>query len=66
MEQACGIATATEEQSAVASEVSSNVEMIASGTKQTESSACHIQESAQLLAKLSADLEHATSWFKVA
>jgi methyl-accepting chemotaxis protein len=60
------IATATEEQSAVTSEVSSSVEMIASGTKQTESSANHIQESAQLLAKLSSDLEHTTAWFRVA
>jgi methyl-accepting chemotaxis protein len=59
------IATATEQQSSVTSEVSSNVEKIAGGTMSTESSADQIEESAQLLAKLSSDLEQTAAWFKV-
>lgn len=66
MDMISRIATATEQQSSVTSEVSSNVDKIANETKATESSAGEIEESAQLLAKLSADLEHAASWFKVA
>jgi methyl-accepting chemotaxis protein len=66
MDMISRIATATEQQSSVTSAVSSNVEKIANETKSTESSAGEIQESAQLLAKLSADLEHAAAWFKVA
>ena len=66
MDMISRIATATEQQSSVTSEVSSNVEKIANGTKSTESSAGEIQESAQLLAKLSADLEQAAAWFTVA
>ena len=66
MDMISRIATATEQQSSVTSEVSTNIDKIANETKSTESSAGEIQESAQLLAKLSADLEHAAAWFKVA
>ena len=66
MDMISRIATATEQQSSVTSEVSSNVEKIANETKATEASAGEIEESAQLLAKLSADLEHTAAWFKVA
>ncbi|NVN89744.1 MAG: methyl-accepting chemotaxis protein [Desulfuromonadales bacterium] len=66
MDMVSRIATATEQQSAVTSEVSMNVEKIASGTKSTESAADQIEESAKLLAKLSTDLEQTTAWFKVA
>jgi methyl-accepting chemotaxis protein len=66
MDMISRIATATEQQSSVTSEVSSNVDKIANETKATEASAGEIEESAQLLAKLSADLEHAAAWFKVA
>lgn len=66
MDMISRIATATEQQSSVTSEVSSNVEKIANETKSTEASAVEIEESAQLLAKLSADLEHTAAWFKVA
>jgi len=66
MDMISRIATATEQQATVTSEVSTNIEKIANETKSTESSAGEIQESAQLLAKLSADLEHAAAWFKVA
>jgi methyl-accepting chemotaxis protein len=66
MDMISRIATATEQQSSVTSEVSSNVEKIANETKSTEASAGEIQESAQLLAQLSADLEHTAAWFKVA
>jgi methyl-accepting chemotaxis protein len=66
MDMVSRIATATEQQSAVTSEVSMNVEKIASGTKSTESSAGQIEESAKLLSKLSADLERTAAWFKVA
>lgn len=60
------IATATEEQSAVTEQVSSNVEMIAQETRSSESAAGQIQELAKLLAKLSEDLEETAHWFKVA
>ncbi len=60
------IATATEEQSAVTEQVSANVEMIAQGTRSSESAADQIQESAKQLAKLSEDLEETARWFKVA
>ena len=66
MDMISRIATATEQQSVVTSEVSMNVEKIASGTKSTEISADQIEESAKLLSRLSADLERTTAWFKVA
>lgn len=66
MDMVSRIATATEQQSAVTSEVSMSVEKIASGTKSTEASAEQIEESAQLLSKLSADLEQTAAWFRIA
>ncbi len=66
MDMVSRIATATEQQSAVTSEVSMNVEKIANGTKSTEVSAEQIEESARLLSKLSGDLEQTAAWFKVA
>ncbi|UFS70076.1 methyl-accepting chemotaxis protein [Geomonas sp. RF6] len=60
------IAAATEEQSGVTSQVSASIETIANGTRSSESSADRIQESAEILAKLSSDLEHTAAWFKVA
>ncbi|ABL01058.1 methyl-accepting chemotaxis protein [Pelobacter propionicus] len=66
MDMVSRIATATEQQSAVTSEVSMNVEKIANGTKSTEESAEQIEESARLLSKLSGDLERTAAWFKVA
>ncbi len=66
MDMVSRIATATEQQTAVTSEVSMNVEKIATGTKATEASADQIEESAKLLSKLSNDLEQTASWFKVA
>lgn len=59
------IATATEQQSAVTAEVSSNVEKIASGTRSTETFADQIEDSAGLMAKLSTDLEQTAAWFVV-
>ncbi|TLN04210.1 methyl-accepting chemotaxis protein [bacterium] len=66
MEMICVIATATEEQSAVTSQVSDSVEQIAAGTRVSETSADFIQEKAELLAKLSEDLEETAAWFKTA
>jgi len=60
------IAAATEEQSGVTSQVSSNIETIANGTRSSEVSAQQIEESAATLAKLSADLERTAAWFRVA
>ncbi len=60
------IAAATEEQSAVAGQVSTSVELIANGTRSSESAAEHIQESAHNLAQFSQELEEAATWFKVA
>ena len=65
MDMVSRIATATEQQSAVTSEVSMSVEKIASGTKSTETSAEQVEVSAKLLSKVSTDLEQATAWFKV-
>ena len=66
MDMVSRIATATEQQSVVTSEVSMNVEKIANGTKSTEVSAEQIEESARMLSKLSGDLEQTAAWFKVA
>jgi methyl-accepting chemotaxis protein len=66
MEMIHQIATATEEQSAVTEQVSSNIERIADGTRSSESAADQIQESAKLLSRLSGDLEETANWFKVA
>ena len=66
MEMIQQIATATEEQSATTGQVSSNIELIASGTRTTEGAADQIQDSAKLLARLSDDLEQTATWFKVA
>src|SRR6185369_12203446 len=53
------IAAATEEQSRVTENVSSNIETIASGTRSSEAAAGQIAELAGMLAHLSSDLEHA-------
>jgi len=66
MEMIHQIATATEEQSAVTEQVSGNVEMIADGTRSSESAADRIQESAKLLSRLSEDLAETAHWFKTA
>lgn len=65
-EMICVIATATEEQSAVTAQVSDSIEQIAGGTRESEASADFIQEKAELLAKLSEDLEQTANWFKTA
>jgi len=66
MEMIHQIATATEEQSAVTEQVSGNIEMIANGTRSSESAAEQIQESARLLSKLADDLADTSHWFKTA
>lgn len=65
MEMIHQIATATEEQSAVTEQVSTNIERIADGTRSSESAADQIQQSAQTLSRLSKDLEETAHWFKV-
>jgi methyl-accepting chemotaxis protein len=60
------IATATEEQSVVTEQISENIEMIAAGTRLSETAADQIQEKAGLLSKLSEELEETAMWFKIA
>lgn len=60
------IATATEEQSVVTEQVSSNIETIAENTRSSASAIDQLQESSRMLAKLSEDLEETATWFKVA
>jgi len=60
------IATATEEQSVVTEQVSSNIETIAENTRSSASDIDQLQESSRKLAKLSEDLEETATWFKVA
>jgi len=60
------IAAATEEQSVVTEQISENIEMIANGTRLSETAADQIQEKAGLLSKLSEELEETAMWFKVA
>lgn len=66
MEMIKSIATTTEEQSAMAGEISANVEFMASTTHATEAAAGLVQERATLLAQLSRDLRKTAAWFKVA
>jgi methyl-accepting chemotaxis protein len=60
------IASATEEQSAVTSEISKSIESIARGTRTTETASDQVQDLAREFAKLSASLEQTATWFKVA
>lgn len=60
------IATATEEQSAVSSQVAGNVEKIVTGIHSTETAAEQIQGKSRQLSDLSRELEDAARWFKVA
>ena len=60
------IATATEQQSAVSSQVAGNVEKIVTGIHSTETAAEQIQGKSRQLSDLSRELEDAARWFKVA
>ncbi|NVN91033.1 MAG: methyl-accepting chemotaxis protein [Desulfuromonadales bacterium] len=59
------IASATEEQSVVTSEISKSIENIARGTRTTETASDQVQELAREFAKLSSSLEQTATWFKV-
>ncbi|GAB7028440.1 methyl-accepting chemotaxis protein [Geotalea toluenoxydans] len=59
------IATASEEQSAVAAEVSTSMEHIASITRAAETSTNDITRSAEELNRLAEDLNNMAAWFKV-
>ncbi len=66
MEMVSVIATATEEQSVVSTQVSGNVEKIADGTRAAEDASEQIQKKAGRLAELSSELDGIAGWFKVA
>jgi len=59
------IATAAEEQSAVADEIGKNVESINVSSKQTADSAIHVARASEQLSNLSAHLENLTAKFKI-
>ncbi len=65
MQMAVSIATAVEQQSITANEVSSNVESMAMVSRQTEEASTSMQTSAQELAQLGIELNKTISWFKV-
>jgi methyl-accepting chemotaxis protein len=60
------IASATEEQSVVTSEISKSIENIARGTRTTETASDQVQKLATDFAKLAGTLEQTATWFKVA
>jgi len=60
------IASATEEQSVVTSEISKSIENIASGTRTTETASDQVQKLARDFTKLATSLEQTARWFKVA
>jgi methyl-accepting chemotaxis protein len=59
------IAAATEQQSAATEEVTQNMEHISDITKQTSASTEQIKVSAQDLARLAAELNQTSAWFKL-
>jgi len=65
MQMAVNIATAVEQQSITANEVSSNVESMAMVSRQTEAASTSMQTAAQELALLGIELNKTISWFKV-
>ena len=66
LEMIDSIASATEEQSAVTSEISKSIERISRGTRTTEMASDQVQELAREFEKLSGSLEQTATWFKVA
>ncbi len=65
MQMATSIATAVEQQSVTANEVSRNVENMAMVSKETEDASASMQQAAQELTQLGAELSSVISWFKV-
>ncbi|MBL3599909.1 MAG: hypothetical protein JMN25_08570 [gamma proteobacterium endosymbiont of Lamellibrachia anaximandri] len=65
MQMATSIATAVEQQSATANEVSGSVENMAMVSRETEEANTSMQLAAQELAQLGSDLNTTTSWFEV-
>jgi methyl-accepting chemotaxis protein len=58
------IASATEEMSTVSESISADIEVIASVSKETNTSAIEIETASNNLARLSADLQEVTRKFK--
>jgi len=65
MQMAADIATAVEQQSMTANNVSGSVDKMASVSKETEEASTSMQKEAQELAQLGTELNKAISWFKV-
>ena len=65
MQMATIIATAVEQQSVTANEVSGNVENMAQVSRETEAACSSMQRAAQELAELGSELNKAVSWFNV-
>ncbi len=65
MEMAASIATAVEQQSVTANEVSGSVENIARVSRETVDANTTMQKAAQELAQLGAELHNTISWFEV-
>ncbi|MCP5417996.1 MAG: HAMP domain-containing protein [Chromatiaceae bacterium] len=65
MQMATTIATAVEQQSVTANEVSGNVESMAQVSRETEAACSSMQRAAQELAELGSELNKAVSWFNV-
>ena len=65
MQMATSIATAVEQQSVTANEVSGNVEKMAMVSRETEDASTTMQQAAQELAQLGTELDKAISWFAV-
>ncbi|MBL3527781.1 MAG: methyl-accepting chemotaxis protein [gamma proteobacterium endosymbiont of Lamellibrachia anaximandri] len=65
MQMATSIATAVEQQSVTANEVSGSVENMAMVSRETEEANTSMQLAAQELAQLGSDLNTTTSWFEV-
>ena len=65
VQMATSIATAVEQQSATANEVSGSVESMAMVSHETEKASTSMQQAAQELAQLGAELKKTISWFEV-
>ena len=65
MQMATSIATAVEQQSVTANEISCSMESIAMVSRETEDASMSMQQAAQELAQLGAELNQTISWFEV-
>lgn len=62
---ATSIATAVEQQSVTANEVSGSVERMAMVSRETEDASTSMQQAAEELAQLGSELNKSISWFEV-